>query len=207
MMQLVVISGGEETPGEIDEVTRMFELGLKHFHIRKSRMSKKELKAYITSFPEKYRPYLILHSHHALAFKYKLGGIHMSRRHRKRGRIYRWKIRWQKIKNPQLIVTRTYHKLSDLQNEKRRYSYAFISPVFDSITHATLSGGFSKRALNIVNKSSRHPLLAVGGITPERLADIVPLGFAGAALHGAIWSEGRSPAHVFKMARDKAAQL
>lgn len=206
-MELVVISSGNETPGEIDEVTRMFELGLKYFHIRKTHLSKRDLKEYITSFPSEYRSRMILHNHHDLAFKLKLGGIHISKRHRRKGRIYRWRVRFERFKNPNLIITRTFHKLTDIQNDRRRFSYAFLSPVFDSITHATLSGGFSKRALNIVNSSSKYPIFAVGGVTVERLPDIAQLGFSGAALHGSIWAEGGSPAHIFKAAADVAKTL
>lgn len=206
-MKLIVISSSLERPGEVDEVIRMFELGLGYYHIRKPRMSRRALAEYITSFPAEYRPRIILHSYHALAYKYRLGGIHMSRKHRHRGRLYRWKIRMRRLRHPGLIVTRTYHKLSDLQNDKRRYTYAFLSPIYDSITHPTLSGGFSKRALLIVNDTARQPILAMGGITPDRLADVHDLGFSGAALHGIVWSADSSPAVVFKQALEAVAVL
>ncbi len=207
MMQLIVISSGQDRPGEVEEVTRMFELGLQYYHIRKPRLSKRALSEYITAFPDKYRRRIVLHSFHALAYKFKLGGIHMSRKHRHRGRLYRWRIRMRRLRRPGLVITRTYHKLSDLQNDKRRYTYAFLSPIYDSITHPTLSGGFSKRALLIVNKTARQPILAMGGVTPARLADIRDLGFSGAVLHGVVWSEDTSPAIVFKEALYRASSL
>ncbi|MGB3464087.1 MAG: hypothetical protein WBA74_02415, partial [Cyclobacteriaceae bacterium] len=85
-MKIVVVSSPKDQPDEIVEVIRMFEAGLENFHIRKPRLNRKELTDYIKLFPEKYRDRLVIHSYHGLASGLKLGGIHLSRKHRKRGK-------------------------------------------------------------------------------------------------------------------------
>jgi thiamine-phosphate pyrophosphorylase len=206
-MKLVVVSSPKDHPNEIVEVIRMFEAGLEHFHIRKPRMSRKELTEYIKLFPEKYRSRIVIHSYHGLASSLKLGGIHLSRKHRKRGRLYRIKLFLRRKIERDLLVTRTFHKLTDITNEKRKYSYTFLSPVFDSITHSTLSGGFSKRALLIMIPQAKQPVYALGGVTEERFPEIIDLGFEGAVLLGSVWNSEEAPHIVFKRALEAADKI
>lgn len=192
-MEIIVISAPHEEPNEIEEVVRMFDSGLRHFHVRKPRMNKHQLSEYIRRFPEQFRKRMIIHSYHGLADHYKLGGIHLSREHRKRGRFYQLRL-WIKRKfNPEMVITRTFHKLTDVTNDRRKYSYAFLSPVFDSVTRSSLAGGFSKRALLIIIPQARQPIYALGGVTTERLHECAEHGFHGAAFHGSVW-EGDVPA-------------
>jgi len=199
-MKIVVVSSPKDQPNETVEVIRMFDAGLEYFHIRKPRFSKKQLTEYIKLFPEKYRKRLVIHSYHGLASTLNLGGIHLSRKHRKRGRFYRIKLFLRRKIERNLLVTRTFHKLTDITNEKRQYSYTFLSPVFDSITHSTLSGGFSKRALLIMIPQAKQPVYAMGGVDAERIPEIADLGFEGAVLLGSIWNSEEAPHIVFKKA-------
>lgn len=206
-MKIVVVSSPKDHPNETVEVIRMFDAGLEYFHIRKPRLSKKQLTEYIKLFPEKYRKRLVIHSYHGLASTLNLGGIHLSRKHRKRGRFYRLKLFLRRKIERDLLVTRTFHKLTDITNEKRKYSYTFLSPVFDSITHSTLSGGFSKRALLIMIPQARQPVYALGGVTIERIPEIADLGFEGAVLLGSVWNSEEAPHIVFKKALAAAKDL
>lgn len=206
-MKIIVVSSPKDHPNEIVEVIRMFEAGLQHFHIRKPKLNRKQLTEYIKTFPEKYRKRLVIHSYHGLADKLNLGGIHLSRKHRKRGRLYRIRLLLKRKIHRDLLVTRTFHKLTDITNEKRKYSYTFLSPVFDSITHSTLSGGFSKRALLIMIPQARQPVYAMGGVTAERLPEILDLGFEGAVFLGSVWNSEEAPHMVFKKALAAAKNL
>ncbi len=206
-MKVVVMSSPKEEPNEIVEVIRMFEAGLDYFHIRKPRLSKRKLQEYIKTFPPKYRKQLVIHSYHALARQFKLGGIHLSRRHRKRGWVYKIKLLLRRKTQKDLVVTRTFHKLTALTNDKRKYTYAFLSPVFDSITHNTLSGGFSKRALLIMIPQAKQPIYAMGGVNADRLEDVKELGFEGAVLLGSVWNSEKAPHEVFLSAFEKAGTI
>jgi thiamine-phosphate pyrophosphorylase len=192
-MKIVIISSPDTIENETKDVVRMFEMGLQYFHIRKPKFSKKQMVEYINSIPSEYHRRLILHSYHQLTFKYKLGGIHLSRSHMKRGKTYNL-IQWFKRRmHPSLIITRTFHKLTDINSDLQRYSYCFLSPVFDSISYSTLSAGFSRRTLLVVIPQSRQPILAMGGVSIENIRKVAELGFHGAALLGSIWEPGRPP--------------
>lgn len=206
-MDLVVISSARDVPAEVKEVVRMFDLGLEHFHIRKPKYSKTQLIEYIERFPEAYRKRLVLHSYHGLVDKYKLGGIHLSRSHRRRGKYYQFRLRLKMKFNKDLIVTRSFHKLTGVTADKRIYTYGFLSPVFDSISQSSLSAGFSKRALLILIPQANQPIYAMGGVTVDKLDSLKKSGFQGAVLHGALW-EGKLPPHeTFAIAKEKADSL
>jgi len=206
-MRVLVMSSPKDEPDEITEVVRMFDAGLEHFHVRKPSKNRKQLVEYLELFPSKFRSRLIIHSYHGLATKMKLGGIHLSRKHRKRGKIYQLRLFIKRRIEKNLLVTRTFHKITDLTEDKRKYSYAFLSPVFDSITHSALSRGFSKRALLIAIPQARQPIYAMGGIRPERFEEIVDLGFEGAVLVGSVWSSDEPPHCIFKKALETANQM
>ena len=193
-MEITVISCPHDEPFEIEEAVRMFDSGLKHFHIRKPRMAKAELEEYIQRFPHHFRKRLILHSYHSLADQYQLGGIHLSREHRKRNKFYEFRLWIKRRLNPDLVVTRTFHRLTDITSDKRTYTYAFLSPLFDSVTRSSLAGGFSRRALLIIIPQARQPIYALGGVTVDRLKTVYENGFHGAAFHGSLW-ENEIPAH------------
>lgn len=206
-MELIVISNSTDVPNEVEEVVRMFDSGLQYYHIRKPRKNKQELADYIERFPYKFRKQMIIHSYHSLAKKYNLGGIHLSRQHRKRNKLYELKLWMQRKMNPGLIVTRTFHKLTDITQDRRKYSHAFLSPVFDSISSSSLAGGFSKRALLIVIPQAKQPIYALGGITVDKLAEAAEKGFYGAAFHGSIWKSD-IPAHqTFLKAKQVAQEI
>lgn len=206
-MEIVIFSSPNEVPNEVEEVVRMFDAGLKHFHIRKPRMNKNQLADYIKRFPERFRPRMILHSYHSLAEHYHLGGIHLSREHRKRKRFYSFRLWLKRRLNPDLVVTRTFHKLTDVTNDRRKYTYAFLSPIYDSVTRSSLAGGFSKRALHIIIPEARQPIYALGGITVERLYLTAESGFDGAAFHGSLWEGVTSPHEIFETALARVSEI
>lgn len=200
-MEIIVISNSSDVPNEVEEVVRMFNAGLSYFHIRKPRKDKYQLAEYIERFPDKFRKKMIIHSYHGLARKYQLAGIHLSRQHRRRKKFYKIKLWLQRKMNPSLIVTRSFHKLTDITHDRRRYSYAFLSPVFDSATSSALSGGYSKRALHVILPQAKQPVYALGGITLETIPKAAERGFDGVVFHGSMWNSSIPPHQIFLKAQ------
>lgn len=190
-MELIVISSPRKTDGEIANTIRMFDAGLQRFHLRKPGTSKKYIKEFIEGVPKKYHSRIVIHSNHSFAKKYNLGGIHISRKHRKSPFKLRFKIARLRLFRPKLIITRSCHKLGDILDEKISYNYVLLSPVFDNISMSQLSAGFSHRGLTSGLESSKQNVFAMGGIDPNKLQDIADLGFKGAAVLGYIWNAER----------------
>ena len=72
-----------------------------------------------------YHPYLVLHNHPYLVAKYKLAGIHITRYNR----LDAHDVEYKDIKKS--IST---HSLNEVMNLTKVFSYAFLSPVFESIS-------------------------------------------------------------------------
>lgn len=205
-MELVVISSPRKKDGEVADVIRMFDAGLERFHLRKPGVSKKYIKEFLEQIPLRYRSRIVIHSNHHYLWKYKLGGIHISKKHRRKLFKLRMKILWYRLRKPNIIITRSCHKLGDLLKESIRYDYVFLSPVFDSISVNSLSGGFSHRGLTSTLGKSHLRVYAMGGIEPDKFQQLADYGFAGAALLGFIWSaEDRMGA--FELSQKKWLQI
>lgn len=187
-MELVIVSSPRKKDGEVSDVIRMFEAGLERFHLRKPGTSKKYIKEFIEQIPNKYRNRIVIHSNHHYAWKYKLGGIHISKKHRKKHFNLRLKLFWYRLRNPKIVITRSCHKLADLYSESLRYDYVFLSPVFDSISVNTLSGGFNQRGLVSALEETNIRVFAMGGVQPNKFQQIAELGFDGSAILGYLWS-------------------
>lgn len=187
-MELVVVSSPRKKDGEIGDVIRMFDAGLERFHLRKPGSSKKYVKEFIEQIPNKYRNRIVIHSNHRYAWKYKLGGIHISKKHRNKLLNLRLKLFWYRLRNPRLVITRSCHKLADLYSERIHYDYVFLSPVFDSISVNTLSGGFNQRGLISALEQSKIRVFAMGGVQPDKFQQIANLGFGGCAVLGYLWN-------------------
>ncbi len=84
-----------------------------------------------------------------------------------------------------LDTTRSCHSLEGVQSAGG-CAYAFLSPLFDSISKQGYRAAFAPAEL--VGKLPPNAV-ALGGITPERLPQVARLGFRGAAMLGAIWEQ------------------
>lgn len=207
-MKLIVFSSSDRSISEAKEVIEMFELGLEHFHIRKSSFQQNDLIAYLDVIPKEYHKRIVLHSNHHLKKAYKLGGLHLSRTHRKKKYSSKWKFWKFRTFNSGLYVTRTYSKLSTMCDDKRVYRYVFLSPVYDSISKIGHSGNFGNRSIVKYVRLAKSPVIALGGVEIERFQECKELGFEGVALLGSIWNnEKYSPIEAFKKAKEEISKL
>jgi thiamine-phosphate pyrophosphorylase len=206
-MELAVLSSNKRVDNEVGIVVQMFREGLRQFHLRKPRFSTEEMEDYIERIPPRYRRRIIVHSHHELALKYDLGGIHLSKKHRKK-RWKRWfRFFWYRKRKRNIKITRTYHDLSDLLQDRSAYDQVLLSPVFQGISSKGHGGGYSERSIRSVLDRSPHLVYALGGVTPDRLPRLRAMGFFGAVLAGAIWEEEGDRVKVFQDAVKKVEEM
>lgn len=203
-MNLVLFSTSDRSLSEAREVTQMFEEGLKAFHIKKSSFERHEMEEYIKSIPSEYHKYIILHSNHKLRKTFKLGGLHLSRTHRKRKYNSWWKMFKLKKFSRNLKFTRTFSKLSTLSSHNIKYDYVFLTPIYQSISKLGHSGNFGNRSLEKYIKLSKSPVYALGGVTIEHFKECQELGFSGVALLGYVWNNQElSPIEAFRKAKQE----
>lgn len=158
--------------GEGREIVRLLDEGYDRVHIRKPGAGIADVAVLIETIPAAHRERISLHDHFALAEAYGLGGVHLNSR------------------NPQApagwrgLVSRSLHSLGEIGAST--YDYAFLSPIYLSISKPGYSAEWSEAELR-GRVDSR--IIALGGVTPERIGQLAEIGFGGAAILGALWGK------------------
>lgn len=186
-MKLVVITSSKRDDDEVIAIIKMMEAGLETVHVRKPRFTTKELSDYIKSIPEHFHNRLIIHSHHNLARKFDLKGIHYTGVHLKKPFKIWWNNKLLGLKSNKLIHTMSYRRVSDVyKKEKIETDYCFLGTLFHNITGGLYSG-FYEETVMAVNQKSGRKIIARGGVNEKSVESAYKLGFYGIALYGYLW--------------------
>lgn len=190
---IIVISDSDFKPGEAGIVNELFRSGLDLFHIRKYEASEESLWKFIDQIhPENYSK-LVLHHNHEWGKGMGLNRFHYSETDRRA-----WEEKsWGEINNG-FVYSTSVHSLEGYNELPQHFSYAFLSPVFDSISktdYKAVKFDFSKR------HDKKTELIALGGIHADNAQQAVQMGFDGVALLGAIWNSD-DPVNTFYACRD-----
>lgn len=190
---LIVISESDFSPGEAAIVNALFQAGLDLFHIRKYEASEKEIAELIAQIEPEYRGKLVLNHHHDLGMSLGLKRFHYSEKDREIWSETNWK-----GMSPERIYSTSVHRLEEFNDLPAHFSYAFLSPVFDSISkpdYRAVEFDFSERR----NKETK--LIGLGGIQADNVNQAIHMGFEGVALLGAIWNNS-DPINEWCFCRD-----
>lgn len=103
-----------------------------------------------------------------------------------------------------------FHSLKELEDYKEKYEYAFLSPIFDSISKigykskfshrsgASLPNnqGFSQIKPELIPAIKGKNIIALGGVDENKIELTKKVGFTGVAVLGAIWNS-KTPIETF----------
>lgn len=176
-MKLIVITPPQFFDGEAAALTALFRNGLEILHLRKPGASAQALERLLRQLPEEYLPRIVTHDHFPLATAFGLKGIHLNGR------------------NPQPPagytghVSRSCHSLEEVRRHKPACGYLFLSPIYDSISKEGYPAAYTREELRRARRAGLidSRVMALGGVTLERLPETASLGFGGAVLLGDIW--------------------
>lgn len=184
----IVITLPHFIPNEVNAIVALFEQrGIDYLHLRKPDAKEEEVEALLQAIPSKYYPRITMHDFHALAQKYGLGGIHLT------GRNPEAPVGWQGR------ISTSCHSIEELRRRKqegcviggeyRPFDYLSLSPIFDSISKQGYHAAFIPEQLHKAQEQGiiDQRVLALGGVTFDRLADVLAMGFGGAMILGDAW--------------------
>jgi thiamine-phosphate pyrophosphorylase len=83
-----------------------------------------------------------------------------------------------------------FHSLKELEEHKEKYEYAFLSPIFNSISKVGYKSKFD--LIELKEKIANKNIIALGGIDEDKIETCRSIGFAGVAVLGAIWNNNSS---------------
>lgn len=196
-MEVIVLTQSEYMDYEPKVVTRLFKEGLKTLHLRKPDYSTEQMKNFILEIPKEYRKRIVIHSHHELALRYKLKGIHLTEAHRKNKFKLKLKLFYYRLRKSNIHISTTYHSLKALAHSRTKYSYIILSPVFESISKKDYKPSFTMAHVKETLEKTRQKVVAVGGVDEDKINLLTEVGFYGVGLLGAIWNE-QYPEQKFK---------
>lgn len=189
-MKLIVISSSKIIEHETQIITKLFEAGLSTFHLRKHDTSTKKTKELIKAIPQKYHNRIVIHTHHSLALRFNLKGIHLTKLHKKR-KFKTWLIiKLIKFNNPNATISTSFANIGKLfeLNPSYKYDYVFLSPIFDSLT-SKFQSGFTEKSLTMALAKTDLNVIARGGIDIGVIKKAHTIGFNGLAFYSSIWSK------------------
>ena len=196
-MQLIVITENDLLPNETAIINELFSRGLQRLHIRKYSLAVNELSNYIAQIAPQHHSKLVICNHYELLNQYQHGGAHVNSYQRNDATA------WDAI-NKQLPIplSTSFHLWQEFINADYDYQYAFISPVFDSISKtgykAAIDLGGANKTKNTLKESNKHcPMIyGLGGVDQHNLKALHEKGFDGAAILGAVWRQ-KDPIKAF----------
>ncbi|MDW8850357.1 thiamine phosphate synthase [Flavobacterium sp. MMLR14_040] len=194
---MIVITNPSFVTDEIKIIESLFEEGLSLLHIRKPGFSEMEMAQFIHQIKLEFRSKLALHNHHELAEDFGINRIHFSETDRKS--IFNYCARFLKSYR----YTTSTHSIEDFNALENDFEYAFLSPVFKSISKEDY---YPKENLFAALKSRTNhstKCIALGGIDSKNIEKPLKNGFDDVALLGTIWNN-ENPVKQFKLCQQIA---
>ncbi|MDR1866319.1 MAG: thiamine phosphate synthase [Bacteroidales bacterium] len=178
-MKLMVITADTLFDNEPAVLNRLFRAGMDVLHLRKPLAAAGEVERLLLRVDAAYHPRIVLHDHFALLPLFPLQGVHLNSRHPAPPRDV-------------LPVSRSCHSLACLEHAAG-FRYAFLSPVFDSISKTGYAAAFTPEELQSAAAKGLigDRVIALGGINATTIPIAAAYGFGGVAVLGALW--GRLP--------------
>lgn len=168
----IAITPEEEIADEAKVITKLLDSGdFDIVHLRHPGASLRDIKRIIENIPPRLHSRLRLHGHFELIYEFNLGGLHLNSR---------CPVPPANYSGP---VSRSCHSIEEL-NRYPECDYLTLSPIFDSISKPGYRSAFTPEELRTIPPGR---VIALGGITPERIAELAGYPFAGYAMLGHIF--------------------
>lgn len=189
---MIVITDPFSIENEIQILNSLLEEGLSLLHIRKPDFSKIEMVKFLHQIKLEFRTNLVLHNHHELADDFGIYSFHFSEKER----LDHNQISENFSKFSNSISTST-HSIEDF-NVLENFDYAFLSPVFKSISKKNYFP--EKDLFEAIKSRTNHKtkMIALGGIDSQNILKVLENGFDNVALLGSIW-KNENPLKQFKL--------
>lgn len=173
------------TPELIDEsreylhIRAILDAGWDRVHLRHPSASLSDIRRLIEAIPQHYHRKIVLHGHFELCNYFNLGGLHLNSRCPVAPKLYHGGL------------SKSCHSIEELK-QAGNLTYVTLSPIFDSISKNGYIAAFSHDDLKRLDGIDT-PVIALGGVTPQRIKTLEQYNFSGFAMLGSLpWSGSHS---------------
>lgn len=188
---IIVITPEDIVQNEAEIINELFKEGLDLIHIRKPFINQDEMTNFIQKIDSEFHSQLVLHSHYDLAENFNISRFHFREIDRQNSLFKTFADK---------IISTSVHDIETFNELNEEWEYAFISPVFPSISKKGY--GENSNILNDIKKRDNQnvKLVALGGIDENNIHQVFDNKAEGVALLGAIW-ESDKVLNVFRKCR------
>ncbi len=183
-MKVIVITPESPFEGEAEQIKRALACGVYRLHLRHPKADESTMRSIIEGLTDDERQKIVLHDYYNLVSEYNLGGAHLNGRHPELASV---------------CTSRSCHSLEEVA-ASTQMRYCFLSPIFDSISKVGYASNFTSEILlqakadGIINEN----VIALGGITVDKLDLVREYGFGGVAILGSAWKDGIAQIEIIK---------
>lgn len=175
-MLWIVITSPSFIPDEASFIHRLFAHGVDVVHLRKPGAAADDCARLLDGLTADDRHRIVIHDFFELAEPYGLRGIHLNARR-------------STVPDGWLgHVSRSCHSLEEVKRYKDACRYVFLSPIFDSVSKQGYASAFTDDVLKQASREGiiDNKVVALGGVTPDKIDYLRQLNFGGAAMLGCV---------------------
>lgn len=178
-MRIIAITPPGTVDREVFIIKRLLAEGISIVHLRKPEAGIHECRRLLEGLDRQERARIIIHDYPQLYEEFSLKGIHVNKN------ITNLPVGYNGFR------TRSCHSFEELRRYKDEYDYLFLSPIFDSISKVGYKSAFTEEELQKVAEEGLidEKVIALGGVTFDKIPLLEKLNFGGAAMLGAIYSQ------------------
>jgi thiamine-phosphate pyrophosphorylase len=175
-MQLIVFTRPECFAGEAEAIDMLFRQGVDVLHLRKPGAAEAAVTHLLEEIPAEWHQRIMLHDFD-VRDRFALKGLHLNHRRPVPPVDYHG------------CLSAACHSLEEAAMQKPKVDYLFLSPIFDSISKQGYASGFRREVLQQAQADGLidAQVMALGGVTLERIPQLAAWGFGGVALLGDVW--------------------
>lgn len=175
-MLTIAITQPYAVDGEDVIIRHLLANGFDIVHLRKPEADIDYCRELLGRLTPSERACVVVHDYYALYEEYALRGVHLNRN------ISSYPLRYRGTR------TRSCHSFEEIVKYKEEFDYLFLSPIFDSISKIGYRSNFSCNELleASINGIIDNKVVALGGVTPDKISYLKSLHFGGVAMMGAI---------------------
>lgn len=176
-MRIIAITSPKVMDEDVYLIKGLLAKGIDTIHLRKPESDIHACRKILEALTPEQRARIIIHDYPELYEEFSLKGIHVNKNVPSLPHDYKG------------YRTRSCHSLEEVQRYKEEYDYVFLSPIFDSISKVGYRSGFTKEelleasAMGIIDGK----VIALGGVTFDKIPYLKKLNFGGAAMIGGIY--------------------
>ena len=176
-MKIIAITSPKVTDADEYIIKGLVKRGIDIVHFRKPDSGIEECRSLLLKLTSGERSKIVVHDYPSLYEEFSLLGIHVNKNVTSLPEGYSG------------LKTRSCHSFEEVEMYKDDYDYLFLSPIFNSISKQGYMSSFSDAELLLASKEGiiDRKVIALGGVTFDKIPYLKDLNFGGVAMIGAIY--------------------